>query len=172
MLPAQVGWQSFSTRRSCGDDVGARRFTEREHPSAGFDKSRECATIFEKLNVAMKKLATHEQQAQFIKAVAHPTRLRILEILARGECCVCHVTAVLDQRQPYVSQHLMLLRGHGLVLDRRDGLMVHYRLADPRVTQIISLVRGVLTDAGFQAEVQPVPDGPVRGCSCPRCASQ
>jgi len=118
----------------------------------------------------MKKLATHEQQAQFIKAVAHPTRLRILEILARGECCVCHVTAVLDQRQPYVSQHLMLLREHGLVLDRRDGLMVYYRLADRRIAQIISLMRDVLADAGLEAEIQPVLVGPVRGCVCPTCA--
>jgi DNA-binding transcriptional ArsR family regulator len=134
------------------------------------DKTEERSIIFTNRNVAVNRLATHAQQAQFIKALAHPTRLQILEILARRECCVCHLTAVLGQRQPYVSQHLMLLREHGLVLDRKDGLMVYYRPADRRITQIISLMREVLADAGLEAEVQPVPDGPVQGCTCPRCA--
>ena len=60
-------------------------------------------------------------QADLIKAMAHPTRLHLLDILAQGEACVCHLTTILGQRQPYVSQHLMVLREAGLVTDRKDG---------------------------------------------------
>lgn len=43
----------------------------------------------------------YTQQAELIRALVHPTRLRILDILAQGgECCVCHLTAALEQRQP------------------------------------------------------------------------
>jgi DNA-binding transcriptional ArsR family regulator len=61
------------------------------------------------------------------QAMAHPTRLHILEALARREACVCHLTALLGQRQAHVSQHLRVLKDAGLVTDRREGQMVYYR---------------------------------------------
>ncbi len=105
--------------------------------------------------------------------MAHPTRLRILEVLAsQGECCVCHLTAILRQRQPYVSQHLMVLRSQGLVLDRKDGAMVYYQLADPRIADLISLSRQVLLGSGVEARSAAIPESPVPGCPCPECAAR
>jgi len=121
----------------------------------------------------------YRQQADVIRALAHPTRLRILEILAEcGECCVCHLTAILKQRQPYVSQQLMVLRDKGLATDRKDGVMVYYRLGDPGIRDLISLTRDLLvaTDveaatrlAAGEAVFPAIPQPPVPGCPCPVC---
>jgi DNA-binding transcriptional ArsR family regulator len=118
----------------------------------------------------MNKMDGYKRQASLIRALAHPTRLRILEILAQEECCVCHLTAILKQRQPYVSQQLMVLRSQGLVLDRKDGVMVYYRLADQGIAKLISLTRDLLRASGAEVDFPTVPKAPLRGCSCPLCA--
>ena len=64
-----------------------------------------------------------------LRALADPTRLRILGLLTGGEVCVCHIHSALDIPQPKASRHLAYLRRSGLVDTRRDGLWVHYRLA-------------------------------------------
>lgn len=64
------------------------------------------------------------------KALADRTRLRILGLLVNGEVCVCHIHESLDIPQPMASRHLAYLRRAGLVAARKDGLWVHYRLAD------------------------------------------
>lgn len=71
---------------------------------------------------------------RLFRALADPTRLRLLSLLCRGERCVCELVDVIGQPQPKVSRHLAYLRHAGLVLTRRDGLWVHYRLAPPRST--------------------------------------
>jgi ArsR family transcriptional regulator len=114
-------------------------------------------------------MESYERQAEAIKALAHPIRLRILDILAEGEACVCHLTAVLNQRQPYVSQQLMALRDAGLVADRKEGTLVYYRLADRRVAEVVALTREALRAMGQDVQVPPVPKSPVSGCPCPKC---
>jgi DNA-binding transcriptional ArsR family regulator len=109
------------------------------------------------------------KQAHLLRALAHPVRLHILEILARDEACVCHLTAVLKQRQPYVSQHLMLLRELGLVKDRKEGTIVYYHLADPQISQIIDLSREMLRARGMDVSAAAIPLAPVSGCPCPKC---
>lgn len=64
------------------------------------------------------------------KALADETRLRILGLLLAGEVCVCHIHESLRIPQPKASRHLAYLRRAGLVATRREGLWVHYRLAD------------------------------------------
>jgi len=64
------------------------------------------------------------------KALADATRLRILGLLLTGEICVCHIHESLKIPQPRASRHLAYLRRAGLVATRRDGLWVHYRLAE------------------------------------------
>jgi ArsR family transcriptional regulator, arsenate/arsenite/antimonite-responsive transcriptional repressor len=64
------------------------------------------------------------------KAVADPSRVRILKLLEGGQLCVCQVTAVLALAPATVSKHLTALKTAGLVQQRRDGKWVYYRLAD------------------------------------------
>ncbi len=68
--------------------------------------------------------------AQLFKALSEEVRLRILNLLANGELCVCDLMAVLDLPQSTVSRHLAYLRNCGLVSDRREGVWMYYRLAD------------------------------------------
>ena len=66
----------------------------------------------------------------FFKALADATRLRILGLLLTGEVCVCHIYESLKIPQPKASRHLAYLRRVGLVKSRRDGLWIHYRMAE------------------------------------------
>lgn len=105
------------------------------------------------------------------KAFAHHTRLRILDILARDEACVCHLTTVLGEAQAHVSQHLRVLRDAGLVVDRRDGVMVYYRLADARAAAVVSLLKDLQRLLGEALVYPEIPASPVPGCPCPHCAA-
>lgn len=60
------------------------------------------------------------------------TRRRILAVLlSHGELCVCELMAALDEIQPKISRHLALMKDAGLVIARREGIWMHYRLAEP-----------------------------------------
>jgi DNA-binding transcriptional ArsR family regulator len=76
------------------------------------------------------------------KALAHPVRLQILDMLRSGEVCVCHMEAALGKRQAYISQQLMVLRDAGLVEARKDGLSVFYRLIDDVVFDLLEAILG------------------------------
>ncbi|MBI5189214.1 MAG: metalloregulator ArsR/SmtB family transcription factor [Nitrospirae bacterium] len=69
-----------------------------------------------------------EDVAAYFKALSDETRLRILKLLEEGELCVCDLTAALDMTQPNISFHLGILRGAGLIKDRKDGRWTHYDL--------------------------------------------
>ncbi len=66
------------------------------------------------------------------KGLADTNRLRMINLLLHGELCGCDIQYVLALPQPNVSRHLSYLKHCGLVLDRRDGFRIFYRLADPR----------------------------------------
>lgn len=66
------------------------------------------------------------------KGLADMNRLRILNLLTRGELCGCDIQYVLESSQPNISRHLQYLKNSGLVLDRRDGYRVYYRLAEAK----------------------------------------
>ena len=68
---------------------------------------------------------------QVFKGLADQTRLRILNLLLHGELCVCDIQYVLESSQPNVSRHLTYLKNSGLVVDRREGARMYYRLAQP-----------------------------------------
>lgn len=72
-----------------------------------------------------------DSSIELFKAFADPVRLRLLNLLADGELCVCHLHEALELPQSTVSRHLAYLRKRGLVLGRKQGLWVHYRLAKP-----------------------------------------
>jgi DNA-binding transcriptional ArsR family regulator len=111
----------------------------------------------------------YQQQAEVFRALAHPVRLRILDVLARQEACVCHLTAVLRKQQPYVSQQLAALRQAGLVADRREGTLIYYRLADERLAGLLAESRALAEGLGVGVAFAPVPEMPVDNCPCPRC---
>jgi len=69
------------------------------------------------------------QPETLMRALADNTRLRIVNLLlAKGELCVCELVAAMEMAQPKVSRHLAILREAGVVLDRREGLWIHYRI--------------------------------------------
>jgi ArsR family transcriptional regulator len=68
---------------------------------------------------------------QLFKGLADQTRLRILNLLIHGELCVCDIQSVLESSQANVSRHLTYLKNSDLVLDRREGTRMYYRLAQP-----------------------------------------
>ncbi len=118
----------------------------------------------------MVPLNGYTWQARFFRAISHPVRLRILDILAQQEACVCHLTAVLQRPQPYVSQQLATLREAGLVTDRREGTLIYYRLADGDLAVWLDRSRELLPhEAGGLLWFPPVPLGPLPNCPCPRC---
>ena len=84
------------------------------------------------------------------KAVADPTRMRILKLLEGGELCVCQITTVLDLAPATVSKHLAVLKTAGLLQCRRDGKWGFYRLADrqlnPYALRFLGLVGASLED--------------------------
>jgi DNA-binding transcriptional ArsR family regulator len=121
----------------------------------------------------MNKL-TYEQEAQLFSALAHPVRLGILDILAEGEACVCHLSTALHQRQAYTSQQLAKLKEAGLIVDTRDGLFVYYSLANPGIMDVLSEVRQRLGgisvgESLLQPEALPRAD---KECPCPKCQAE
>jgi len=107
--------------------------------------------------------AVYRQQADRLKAIAHPLRLQILEILRQEPECVCHLSAALDRPQPYVSQQLAILRNAGVIADNRDGVNVYYQLTGEAVAELVAASLGPLS-AGQTGQRRPV-----EGCSCPKC---
>lgn len=82
------------------------------------------------------------------KALGDGTRLRILGLLLTGEVCVCDIHESLEIPQPKASRHLAYLRKAGLVVTRRDGIWMHYRLGqvrDPVLAAITEAVRHAVT---------------------------
>jgi len=85
------------------------------------------------------------------RALADPTRLRLLNLIADREICVCYLVEILRMNQPKVSRHLAYLRRAGIVASRREGKWMHYRLAMPDDEAAAAVLREVLR------QVQPMP---------------
>jgi DNA-binding transcriptional ArsR family regulator len=89
----------------------------------------------------LDKMASNAVKASnFLKAISHEGRLMILCHLASGEKSVTELEELLSARQAAVSQQLSRLRLEGLVIPRRDGKTIYYRLADDRPKQIMEVV--------------------------------
>lgn len=88
------------------------------------------------------------------KALADTTRLRILGLLLTGEVCVCHIHESLKIPQSKASRHLAYLRNAGLVDTRREGLWIHYRLADSHERFVQAIDQAVRHVLGHVPEVR------------------
>jgi ArsR family transcriptional regulator len=89
------------------------------------------------------ELSRYKAQAQILKALAHPSRLLIVEELSRGERCVCELAELVGAEMPTVSRHLALLREAGIVDDEKRGVQVFYRLRTPCVMNFFQCVAAV-----------------------------
>lgn len=87
--------------------------------------------------------AKYKAQARIIKALAHPTRLFIVDELAQGERCVCELTEMIGVEMPTVSRHLSQLKHAGIVEDEKRGAQVFYRLRVPCVLNFFKCVQAV-----------------------------
>ena len=79
------------------------------------------------MTMKMKSTEQYEARAKIAKALGHPTRLTLLDMLERQETCVCELTDALDVDQSTISKHLSVLKEAGLVASRKEGTMVFYR---------------------------------------------
>jgi ArsR family transcriptional regulator len=77
------------------------------------------------------------QNADTIKALADPTRLKILHLLKYGELCVCEIITAMEKPQPTISHHLNILKKAGFLKWRKEGVWVHYSLSNPEITNIL-----------------------------------
>lgn len=85
-----------------------------------------------------------EARARVLKAMAHPTRLFIIEELEKEERCVCDLTAMVGADVSTISKHLSVLRQAGIVLDDKRGNQVFYRLRVPCIMNFFGCVESVL----------------------------
>ncbi len=87
-------------------------------------------------------------------ALADPTRLRLLNLIAGREVCVCYLVEILRQSQPKISRHLAYLRKAGVVSARREGKWMHYSIARPKDAVAASILEAALDSLRLDAEMQ------------------
>jgi ArsR family transcriptional regulator, arsenate/arsenite/antimonite-responsive transcriptional repressor len=88
------------------------------------------------------------------RALADPTRLRLLNLIGNREICVCYFVEILGVGQPKISRHLAYLRKAGIVASRRDGKWMHYRLSMPRDESAAAVLQETLKHLAVKAEMQ------------------
>lgn len=103
--------------------------------------------------------------AEVFSLLGQPARLQIVLVIGRGHACVCHLEAVLDLRQAYISQQLMLLRKEGLVKTERCGRHIFYSLGDPRWLDLIEQAARI---QGMELPNYDLPE--IEGCKYPNCS--
>lgn len=99
-----------------------------------------------------------KNQSQIIKALAHPTRLFIVDELAHGERSVRELTDMIGVEMPTVSRHLSVLRNAGILADDKRGLQVFYRLRVPCVLNFFQCVKAVQRGDGQPAKQNAKPE--------------
>ena len=85
-------------------------------------------------------------KAQFFRALAHPIRIKILEILVRGGRTVQQLQDALELEQPIVSQQLAVLRNQGIVNARKEGSSVRYTVRDPLIGDLLEVARRIFNN--------------------------
>ncbi len=104
-----------------------------------------------------------DQTSKIFKALASPSRRRILTLLRNDEQCVCHIEAFTGFRQAYISQQLKVLKDAGLIIDEREGWNIYYRAINSEIFQVlddISRLTGELMEPFRKQTIS---------CSCPKC---
>ncbi len=115
--------------------------------------------------MSKSKADSTNELSRLFQALSQPVRLNILLALGNGEACVCHLEALLGERQAYISQQLIFLKDAGIVDVRREGRNMYYHLINPEFLKIIHTAG----DHIGQTVIEMKPQTPVPGCPCPKC---
>jgi ArsR family transcriptional regulator len=118
------------------------------------------------MNMKLKNIGM--QLAGIHKVLGSPFRIRLLYAIGSGEACVCHLETIMKKRQAYISQHLMVLRDAGLLLTRREGKYIYYRVPGEEVFELLEKTAEV---GGINRDQLPVLSSrDVKlECVCPKC---
>jgi len=85
-----------------------------------------------------------ELKADILKALAQPTRLKILELLRDGEKCICEIVPAINGEQSNISRHISLMQRSNLVTTRKDGVKVMVKVSDPKIFDLLDRVSSIL----------------------------
>ncbi len=94
---------------------------------------------------AVQRGVVYQMKADFFRVLGHPVRVRILELLKNGERTVGDLQNELQMDSSGTSQHIGVLRKHGILEGRREGTSVFYSVRDPRMFQLLEVSRQILT---------------------------
>ena len=112
-----------------------------------------------------KRIYSHEKISDLLVSIGNPVRVQILLAIGTGEACVCHLESLLELRQAYISQQLMLLRKKKIITSRREGKYIYYRLSKPEVLEIIQKAGEIMSVPKDSLVIQDHSN-----CECPRCS--
>ncbi len=112
-----------------------------------------------------------QKLAQLFRVLGQPSHVEILLAIGKREVCVCHLEAVTGLRQAYISQHLMALRGEGLVVCRREGRRIFYRLDNVAVLEIVRKAASLTGKTDMEAVLDRLAQ-PLDDCPCPHCNTE
>ncbi|MBM3234873.1 winged helix-turn-helix transcriptional regulator [Candidatus Poribacteria bacterium] len=93
-----------------------------------------------------KENKIYELHAEICKILANPKRLQILNLLRNKEMSVNELASLLEIREANVSQHLTVMRQKGILVARREGVNIYYRIANPKVIKACDIMREVLLE--------------------------
>ena len=85
-----------------------------------------------------------ELKAEILKAMAQPTRLKILECLRKGEKCICEIVPAINGEQSNISRHISLMQKCRLVTTRKDGVRVIVKVRDPKIYDVLDRISQIL----------------------------
>ncbi len=83
-------------------------------------------------------------RADILKAMAQPTRLKIIEFLRDGERCVCEIFPAIGEEQSNTSRHLNLMQAAGVLSRRKDGLKIFYAIKHPEILEVVDTVTRIV----------------------------
>ena len=98
------------------------------------------------------QMTDKSKAAEVLAALGSAHRLRIVELLCQGECCVCELTPDFKLDPSVVSRHLAVLEEAGIIVSRRSGRWIHYRIADRQVLRLLDAARQM---AGCAKQARP-----------------
>ena len=99
-----------------------------------------------------KRQRLYEKQAEIAKAIAHPLRIAIVDFLKDGEQCVCDIAEHIDSERSNVSRHLSVMVNAGVLVYRKEGLKVIYKLKTPCILDFFSCITACLKQQAKENE--------------------